>query len=97
MILRGAPAVIVAHAEKNDRTASAACTIALAYMELAAISMGLGTCWVGLGTSLLDPELLDRMGMPGTHKIVAPIILGHPKGIPAIPERMAPDIVKIVT
>ena len=73
------------------------CTLAASYFMFGASARGLGTCWVGLGTSILDPELLDRMGMPENHKIVAPIILGHPKGIPEIPERMEPDIIKIIS
>lgn len=47
VILRGAPAVVVAHAERTDRTTPVACTIALATMELAAVSTGLGTCRAG--------------------------------------------------
>ncbi len=46
-ICRHAPHLIVASAEKTDRTAPAAATIALTYLELAAHGMGVGTCWAG--------------------------------------------------
>ncbi|MFH1035352.1 MAG: nitroreductase family protein [Pseudomonadota bacterium] len=46
-ILRGAPQVVLAHAPKMDRTAPAACTLALAYLELMAPTLGLGACWAG--------------------------------------------------
>jgi len=46
-ICRGAPHLVIAYALKDDATAPAAATIALAYFELAALSFGLGTCWGG--------------------------------------------------
>jgi nitroreductase len=62
-----------------------------------AAARGLGTCWVGLGTGILDPELLDLMGMSEDDKIVAPIILGYPQSIPEIPKRNEPQILRILT
>jgi len=41
--------------------------------------------------------LLNLMGLPEDHKIVAPIIVGYPKNIPNLPERMEPQILKIVS
>jgi nitroreductase len=57
----------------------------------------LGTCWIGFGTNIQDPELLKLIGMPEDHKIVAPLILGYPKSIPSLPERLEPQILKIVS
>ena len=44
-VLRNAPHLIVAHADKSMRVSAAACIIALTYVELAATSRGLGACW----------------------------------------------------
>ena len=82
---------------KQDRNLYVDCSLAACYFMFCAAARGLGTCWVGLGTSILDPDLLDLMGIPEDHKIVAPLILGYPKGIPDIPKRNEPQILKILT
>ena len=46
-ILRGAPVLVQVHAHKDERTAPQGCTIATAYLELAATAHGLGACWAG--------------------------------------------------
>lgn len=47
IILRNAPVVIIAHGARDDFSAPTSSTIALAHLELAATSMGLGCCWAG--------------------------------------------------
>ncbi len=81
VILRGAPAVIVAHADKSDRTAQAACTIALAYMELAAMSMGLGSCWAGYfwAASLSFPPMQKALALPKGHQSFGALMVGYPR------------------
>ncbi|MFH1061864.1 MAG: nitroreductase family protein [Candidatus Omnitrophota bacterium] len=46
-ICRDAPHLILGHALKDDMLAPQAATIAFAYLELSAVSMGLGACWAG--------------------------------------------------
>lgn len=81
VILRGAPAVVVAHAEKMDRTAPAACTIALATVELAAVSMGLGTCWAGYfwAASLSFAPMRKALALPDGHQCFGALMLGYPR------------------
>jgi nitroreductase len=62
-----------------------------------ASARGLGTCWIGLGRFIKDPALLDLIGMPKGDQLVAPIIIGYPKGIPAAPARVGPQVLKIVS
>jgi len=45
--LRGAPALVVAHAPNDYPAANTDCAISLSYLELAASSLGLGSCWAG--------------------------------------------------
>lgn len=95
VILRGAPAVIVAHADKNERTAPAACTIALAYMELAATSMGLGTCWAGYfwAASQGFSPLVDALALPENHQSFGALMVGYPRfAYHRLPLRNAPLI-----
>ncbi|MFA5177269.1 MAG: nitroreductase family protein [Candidatus Omnitrophota bacterium] len=46
-ICRGAPHIVLAYSVKEEVTGAQACTIALTYFELAALSFGLGACWAG--------------------------------------------------
>ena len=73
------------------------CALAASYFMFSACARGLGTCWIGLGRFIKDRELLDLIGMPEGDQIVAPIIIGYPKDIPGLPERMGPQVLKIVS
>ncbi len=80
-ILRGAPVLIQAHAPKDERTAPQACTIALAYVELAAPAFGLGACWAGFfnAASLMYPPLGQELGLPPGHQVFGSMMLGKPR------------------
>lgn len=53
------------------------CALAAEYMILAAHSLGIGNCWIGLAMGLgEDKEFLKEAGMPEGFKYIAPIILG---------------------
>jgi len=69
-----------------------------AYFMLSATARGLGTCWIGMGTGIRDKELLEEIGLPEGHWLVAPIILGYPKGdIPKMRARKEPNILKVIS
>lgn len=73
------------------------CALAACYFMFSACTRGLGTCWIGLGRFIKDRELLDLIGMPEGDMIVAPIIIGYPKEVPDVPDRMGPQVLKIVS
>jgi len=73
------------------------CALAACYFMFSALERGLGTCWIGIGKNVQDPELLKLIGMPRDHEFVAPIIVGYPKGIPNPSERIEPQILKVVS
>jgi nitroreductase len=55
------------------------CALAAENMMLAAHSLGIGSCWVGLAQHLgEDKEFLKEAGVPEEHKLVAPLIFGYP-------------------
>ncbi|MBW1696212.1 MAG: nitroreductase family protein [Deltaproteobacteria bacterium] len=80
-ICRGAPHVIIAHAPKNLRPAMAACTIALAHLELAASAFGLGVCWAGYfnAASNLWPPMTAALKLPEGHASFGAMMIGYPK------------------
>jgi nitroreductase len=73
------------------------CALAASYFMFSACNRGLGTCWIGLGSYIEDRELLDLIRMPEGDVIVAPVIIGYPKKTPDVPDRMGPEVLKIVT
>jgi nitroreductase/NAD-dependent dihydropyrimidine dehydrogenase PreA subunit len=94
-VLRGAPAMVVASAPKEDLNGTVDLTLALSYLELAAPSMGLGTCWAGIlkGALLTWPPLQKAIGLPENHTHFYPMMLGYPKAkYFRLPERKPPKI-----
>ncbi len=95
-VFYNAPCLVYITGPKNVHSATADCSLAAAYLMISAALRGLGTCWVDLGAYIRDPELLEEIGVPQGHRIIAPIIIGYPKTVPARPSRKAPRIFKIV-
>ncbi len=81
VILRAAPALIIAHAEKSDRLAPSTCTIALSYLELAATSMNLGGCWAGYfnAAATTFPPMMAALALPEGHQSYGAMMVGFPK------------------
>ena len=94
-VLRGAPAMVVASAPREDQNGTVNLTLALSYLELAASSMGLGTCWAGiLRSAMLDwPPLQKAIGLSENHSHHYPMMLGYPKAkYFRLPQRKPPKI-----
>jgi len=94
-VLRGAPAMVVASTPKEAGNGMVDLTLALSYLELAAPSMGMGTCWAGLlqGALLAHRPLKAALGIPEGHPHHYPMMLGYPKAkYFRLPERKSPKI-----
>ncbi len=80
-ICREAPHVLLTHAPKDERTAPAACTIALAYLELAASAFGLGACWAGYFNAAANiwPPMVEALELPAQHASFGAMMVGYPK------------------
>lgn len=81
-ILRGAPHVIVAHADKvYAALAPTASVIALTSLELAAYAMGLGACWAGyfhFACGSYKP-LQEALSLPEGHQVHGAMMVGYPR------------------
>jgi nitroreductase/NAD-dependent dihydropyrimidine dehydrogenase PreA subunit len=94
-VLRDAPAMVLASAPKEDLNGTVNLTLALSYLELAAPSMRLGTCWAGIlrGALLGWPPLQKAIGLPEDHSHHYPMMLGYPKAkYFRLPQRKPPKI-----
>ena len=81
VILRGAPAFVLAYAPTDYTWGAVDCSIALTTLELLAVADGLGTCWAGLVTRAmsLDPAIARGLGLPEGHMVHGGLMLGHPR------------------
>ncbi len=81
LICRSAPHLIIAHAPKDERSAPAACTLALGYLELVATSLGLGACWAGFFQAAAQfwPPLQEALQLPDGHSSFGTMMVGYPK------------------
>lgn len=79
--LRRAPHLAVACAPSDYAWANWDGPIAVAYLELAAASMGLGACWAGLITRAAgaDPAVIRELGLPEGQQVCGGLMLGLPK------------------
>jgi len=69
--------------------------IALTYLELAALTQGLGTCWAGLlNRAMLNSENVRlAVGIPQGYPYFYPMMAGYPKfKYFRLPERRKPKI-----
>jgi nitroreductase len=96
-VFYNAPSLIFIGGSQGVRSLEMDCALAACYFMFAACERKLGTCWIGLGKYIRDPELRKLIGMPADYQIVAPVILGYPKGIPDVPERVSPQILRVVS
>ncbi len=91
-----APCLIYVIGPKSVRSLDVDCALAVSYIMFSAVQRGLGTCWIHLGSYIRDQKMKAELQIPDDCRIVAPVIIGYPKEIPAASERHAPQIIKIV-
>lgn len=95
-VFYNAPCLVMILGQSQLKNLHVDCALAASYFMFAATSRGLGTCWVNLGKEIQDRNMINELGIPADHTIVAPLILGYPEGIPSVPKRSDPDVLKII-
>jgi nitroreductase/NAD-dependent dihydropyrimidine dehydrogenase PreA subunit len=95
LFLRDAPAVVSVHAHKDYPINATVCQIALAYFDLAAISLGLGCYWDGFfnaAANSVEP-IKNEIQLPEGHQLFGSLAIGYPKyRFPRIPMRKPASI-----
>jgi nitroreductase len=92
-VFHHAPVLIVISGIRQGTYIAEDCALAAQNMMLAAFGQGLGTCWIGFSQGYLNtPEGKQALGIPETWMPGAPIIVGHPKMMPAPVARKEPEI-----
>lgn len=95
MVLHDAPCLLIAHASAKELSPVIDCSIAVASIETAVPSFGLGACWAGFfmaGAKNYKP-LMEELNLPENHEVQAALMLGVPKhNYKRIPPRMPAKI-----
>ncbi len=80
-VLRGAPALVIAHAPKGYALAQVDSTIALTFLDLAAPTSGLGACWAGffMMAAAQWPPLQEALALPDGNACSGALMIGYPK------------------
>ena len=82
-IFYNAPALVYILGIRRLKNSEVNCTLAASYFMFSAASRGLGTCWISFAKFIRDKAIQEKLGLDPDHFIVAPIIVGYPKKIPA--------------
>jgi nitroreductase len=92
-VFHGAGTLIVIYGKPLGPFVEADCWLAAENLMLAARSMGLGTCVIGLAVAALNtPEWKTALEVPADMTAYAPIILGVPAGETPVIERREPQV-----
>lgn len=77
----------------SGQFADLSCPLACQNIMLAAYSLGLGSCWVHLGSLVTDNEEIKRkLELSENEKIYGPIIVGYTKQFPEPPPKKEPRV-----
>jgi nitroreductase len=87
-IFHGAPVVIFISAPKDDEWAGLDIGMCAQNMMLAARSLGMDTCPVGLGKFVEETKLYPTLHVPESDHILIALILGYGDEIPEVHERV---------
>lgn len=89
----GADSLIVIYATTRDKFSAINCCLAAENLLLMVTELGLGACWIGIGSELLDTaESKAELGVPESYQAVAAIIVGHPAGDTPAKEKNPPVV-----
>lgn len=76
-----APLLIMIFADPRGFMPQVDCAMAAENMMLAARSLGLGSCWIGLAQPLERvSSIMKELGVPEKHRLVGSLIFGFPAG-----------------
>ncbi len=93
-IFYDADALIVIYGKSDKPFIDADCWLAAENLMLAAYSLGIGSCVIGLAVETLNSkEWRDYLKIPEELKAVAPIIIGHPNDDAPATSRKKPKII----
>src|SRR3989338_10111667 len=78
-IFYSAPLVVFILGNKEDRWSPLDCSFAAENMMLAAKSLGLGSCPIGMARFIQEEkDLIERLGFPENYELIITLVFGYP-------------------
>jgi nitroreductase len=98
-IFYDAPVLVLIFSRPGMDSPEFDCALAAENMMLAARSLAIGSCWVGMGAIIgSDRELMREIGVPEDHRLMSQVIFGYPaKKEIEVPERNRDVILKWIS
>jgi nitroreductase len=97
-IFYNAPMLVMIFADPNAFSPQIDCALAAQNMMLAARSLGIDSCWIGLAMPLGKVrKILSKIGVPADHRIMASLIFGYPEKMEKGPDRRKDIILKWIS
>lgn len=82
-VFYNAPTVVIVSGDKNGEMPKEDCAAATQNMLIAAESLGIGSCWIGIVSYLFrsdkGEEYKNKFGIPDTHELYYAVALGYKK------------------
>ncbi|MGB9498156.1 MAG: nitroreductase family protein [Dissulfuribacterales bacterium] len=95
LVLHDAPCLVLAHSKIHTGTEPTDAVISLAYLDLAALSLGMGGCWAGLfSMAARSWKPLEKfLNLPKGHQLHGAMMAGYSKlKFQRLPLRKPPEI-----
>jgi nitroreductase len=78
-IFYDAPVLVLIFSRPGADSPEFGCALAAENMMLAARSLNIGSCWIGMASVLgSDKELMREIGVPEDHRLMSQLIFGYP-------------------
>ncbi len=88
-VFYNAPVLVLIFSSPDAMSPERDCSLAAENMMLAARSLGIGSCFIGLALQMgSDDATLEELKVPKDHRLIAPLVFGYPiKDIQTAPPR----------
>ncbi len=96
-IFYNAPALVYILGKKQLKNSEVNCTLAASYFMFSAVERDLATCWISFAKFVKGDTIKKKLGLDLDLFIVAPIIIGYPKQIPAPPPRNKAKVLRVTS
>lgn len=93
-IFYNAPCLVFIVGDRHMKNTKINCTLAASYLMMSATAKNLATSWINFGIYISHNTQM-QLGISDDYEIVAPIVIGYPMEISAIPHRDGPMILNV--
>lgn len=91
-VFYSAPLLVLVLGEENDEWIYADCGISSQNMMLAAQSLGIASCFIGMTKHIEGEKILEKLNMPEGYKVIDAVVFGYADEKPELKERKKENV-----